>query len=115
MSALPARELEGQHPRPDVKIRVPEDLPLPKPDVRKVFANLTPEGAKDFAQEILEALEKSRDQRDLRAVVEVVEAWHRTLLFVEDHPAFMDAWADPQEDDPPHTSEDIAKRLNVDV
>lgn len=70
---MPAERIE----RPE-RLRLPADLAT----LQDVFSELTEVGAKRFAAELLDALEKGRVKGDLAPVAEVVEVWFRTLAFV---------------------------------
>lgn len=70
-------------------------LPADEPRMREVFSHLTEEGKATFLNGFLEALFQSRALSDLRPLQNFVNAWYRTLLFVE-RPTFREAvvWAD---------------------
>jgi hypothetical protein len=68
---------------PPAPITQASDFKLP-PKVSEVFANLTQEGERQFIDEMLAALESADEHDDFRSVLDVVEAWYRTLLVVRD-------------------------------
>jgi hypothetical protein len=68
------------------KIERIQDLGLP-PEAGEVFESLTESGDDHFSREIVQALLVAQAKGDLRPVLDVVEAWYRTLL-VRKHPDY---------------------------
>ncbi len=48
------------------------------------MAGLTDAGARAFSNELVAALVRAKAQDDLRPLLEVVEAWYRTLVLIQD-------------------------------
>lgn len=65
------------------QILTASDLGMP-PQAAEVLSALTIDGSQAFSQQIVQALIKAQMKNDLRPVRDVVEAWYRTLLFVND-------------------------------
>ncbi|MGH2695607.1 MAG: hypothetical protein ACRDIW_01300 [Actinomycetota bacterium] len=61
-------------------------MPDTEKQMRAVFTKLNEDGAREFADEIISATFAIRDQGDLRPLTDTIEAWYRTLLFVEEDP-----------------------------
>lgn len=67
-------------------VRAPSDLELPLPaQLDAVWPALTPDGAQSLARELLAAVREAKEKDDLRPVQEVIEAWYRSLLFIQKH------------------------------
>ena len=94
-------------------IRAPKKMELP-PEVSAVLGNLTDEGRQDFVTELLTAFTAAQETNDLRPVVDVIDAWYRTLL-VREHPRY-DEMMERVGTQPPKehvTLEDLRSRLGV--
>lgn len=100
MSAMPARRL-----------RAPEDLALTD-TIAEVFAALSDEGAKDFANEIVHALLQARADGDLSPINDSINKWYRTLLFVQ-RKGFLDSWDEDHTEDPTYSPDELRDRLKL--
>lgn len=99
---------------PAEKLREPEELYVPpdfsKKDLDAILENLTPEGGRDFVGQIMEAMERAKNEGDLRPINLVVESWYRTLIFLS-RSRFNELWDEAQEAEGPRlTLEDIRER-----
>jgi hypothetical protein len=63
-----------------------QDFELP-PEAEAVFDHLNEDGAARFGREIVQALVMVQAKGDFRPVLDVVEAWYRTLL-MRQHPDY---------------------------
>ncbi|HYP22942.1 MAG TPA: DUF6247 family protein [Actinomycetota bacterium] len=96
---------------PDRIVR-PEELGLPS-EAREVFDRLTTEGARAFSRDIVQALLEAQARGNLRPVRDVVDAWYRTLQFVQQpHHDEAVAWAG-RDDGPDLDREDLERQLGL--
>lgn len=115
MGAVRAESL-GPNPASAQKlehIRVPEDLELPEGLLDLIRQKLTPDGAQVFAEQIVDAIDKSVQERDLIHIHTLLESWYRTLRFVERGRFDEDDWEKANMDDPVLSLDDVRKRLDL--
>jgi len=62
----------------------------------EIARSLTEEGIHNFLTEIVGALARARNEGDLRPVNLVIEAWYRTLLFVQTPGFIQDVQSSPE-------------------
>ena len=110
MSATPAQ-----------KIRDPERLYAPEIDdnqIRHLFRDrLTEEGREEFFAELMAALRRAKTEGNLGYVNEVVEAWTRTALVLDE--SFDEKWRAAQDDaEDPHkpvlSLDEVKAKLQLD-
>lgn len=81
------------------KLREPEQLYSPTSYERQaaeVADALTPEGTKEFAHQVMEAIDHSRDSGNLRPLNNVIESWYRTLVFMS-REGFLEKWEETEQ------------------
>jgi hypothetical protein len=84
------------------------------PRVAAVLGDLTDEGRMQFVGELLEAIAAAQQTDDLRPVVDVIDAWYRTLT-VRAHPRYEEV-VDRVTTQPPKehaTLDDVRSRLGL--
>jgi len=101
MSALPAPVLEPAN----------LDLPLPA-QLEAVRPALSENGAKLFLEQLLDAIAQAKETNDLRPVQEVIEAWYRSLLFVQ-APGHEEAMNAAPDEGKGLTHDEVKARLGI--
>jgi hypothetical protein len=99
---------------PTERLREPEELYEPPEHdeamLATILGNLSEEAGREFARQVLGALNRARSEGDLRPINEVVESWYRTLLF-RGRPKFDDLWAEAEASEGPVlTIQDVRAR-----
>lgn len=89
-----------------------QDFILP-PEAEEVFDHLTEDGEARFGREIFQALLSAQAKGDFRPVLDVVEAWYRTLL-MRQHPQYEETvrWARRGGSGQTYPAEDVVERFS---
>lgn len=96
------------------RLRDPEKLYSPpdryKEGLERILRELPPESAREFIRQVLDAVNRSKMEGDLRPLDVVVQSWVRTLMFMT-RSKFDELWEEAEHTDGPRlTLEDIRKR-----